>query len=73
MTHNLLTLSPNVPVEIALLYAVGKPVEGRDGPRQMYTLVDGRVMFLDAPGREQRSAYPAYELRFYDEEVAALL
>jgi hypothetical protein len=37
----------NVPVEVALKYATGKDVEGRYGPQVMYSLVDGRVMYVD--------------------------
>jgi len=39
--------SPNVPVLVALAYKEGKIVEGRFGQRVMFTLTDGRVMFLD--------------------------
>ena len=42
-----LQLSPNVPTEIALAYAEGKPVTGKSGERLMYTLVGDRVMFVD--------------------------
>jgi hypothetical protein len=41
---------PNVPVEVALKYPIpGKIVSTPSGERMMYTLVDGRVMFLDLP------------------------
>jgi hypothetical protein len=36
----------NVPVEVALLYADGRDVEGRFGDQVMYTLADDRVMFV---------------------------
>jgi hypothetical protein len=39
--------TPNVPVQVALAYKEGKIVEGRFGQRVMFTLADGRVMFLD--------------------------
>jgi len=39
--------SPNVPVLVALAYKEGKIVDTRFGQRVMYTLADGRVMFLD--------------------------
>jgi len=38
---------PNVPVEIALKFATGKPINGQYGERVMFSLVDNRVMFLD--------------------------
>lgn len=38
---------PNKPVEVALKFAQGKTVQARTGPRVMFSLVDGRVMFLD--------------------------
>gem|GEM_PF-5006044 len=38
---------PNTPVEVALKFAQGKPIETRTGPRVMFSLTDGRVMFLD--------------------------
>jgi hypothetical protein len=39
--------TPNVPVEVALAYQTGKIVKGVNGDRVMFSLVDGRVMFLD--------------------------
>jgi len=41
----ILELQPNVPVELALAYAQGKPVQ--NGQRVMFTLTDDRVLFLD--------------------------
>jgi hypothetical protein len=39
---------PNVPVEVALKYALpGKIISTHTGERVLYTLADGRVMFLD--------------------------
>lgn len=38
---------PNVPVTVALRYPQGKTVSGQYGERVMFTLTDGRVMFLD--------------------------
>ena len=38
---------PNVPVTVALKYGQGKTVSSQYGERMMYSLVDGRVMFLD--------------------------
>jgi hypothetical protein len=38
---------PNKPVEMALKYSQGKTVNTRTGERVMFSLVDGRVMFLD--------------------------
>jgi hypothetical protein len=39
--------TPNMPVQVALKYPEGKPVDGRFGDQMMYTLLDGRVMYLD--------------------------
>jgi len=40
--------APNQPVEVALKYAMpGKVVSTRNGERVLFTLADGRVMFLD--------------------------
>lgn len=41
------TFAPNVPVTLALKYAQGRTVSGISGERIMYSLVDGRVLFLD--------------------------
>jgi hypothetical protein len=39
---------PNVPVEVALKFALpGKIISTHSGERVLYTLADGRVMFLD--------------------------
>ena len=38
---------PNTPVTVALKYGQGKTVSSQYGERMMYSLVDGRVMFLD--------------------------
>lgn len=43
----------NIPVEIALKYPDGKMVQGMYGDRMMYTLTDGRVMFVDYNVAEQ--------------------
>ena len=37
----------NVPVTVALKYAQGKTISTQYGERMMFSLVDGRVMFLD--------------------------
>jgi len=37
---------PNAPVTVALKYAQGRTISGAYGERVMYTLTDGRVMFL---------------------------
>lgn len=39
--------SPNVPVEAALKFNDGRLVEGRFGDQMQYSLIDGRVMYLD--------------------------
>jgi hypothetical protein len=38
---------PNVPISVALKYAHAKTVSSQYGERFMFSLVDGRVMFLD--------------------------
>jgi len=38
---------PNTPVELALKFAKGKVLDTRSGQRVMFSLADGRVMFLD--------------------------
>ena len=38
---------PNAPVTVALKYSQGRTVSGQYGERVMFTLTDGRVMFLD--------------------------
>ena len=37
----------NVPVDVALKFPDGKPVEGRFGDQMYYTTTDGRAMYLD--------------------------
>lgn len=45
---DIVEFDPNVPVQCALKYAgAGRIVSGRYGERVMYTLTDGRRMFLD--------------------------
>jgi hypothetical protein len=46
---------PNSPVLVALQYAGGKTIPTAKGERVMYTLADGRVMFLD-PGQARQIA-----------------
>jgi hypothetical protein len=38
---------PNMPVQLALSYSEGKIVSGRFGEQVMYSLADGRVMYLN--------------------------
>jgi hypothetical protein len=38
---------PNIPVTVALKYGQGKTVSNQYGERMMFSLVDGRVLFLD--------------------------
>jgi hypothetical protein len=38
---------PNVPVSVALKYGQGRTISNQHGERVMYSLTDGRVMFLD--------------------------
>ncbi|MFN0167208.1 MAG: hypothetical protein ACKV22_12335 [Bryobacteraceae bacterium] len=44
---------PNVPVEVALAYPTGKLISGKFGDSVMFSLADGRVMFLDPPLAER--------------------
>jgi len=41
-----LRFETNVPVEVALAFDTGKPVEGRYGDQLLYTLTDDRVMYV---------------------------
>jgi len=43
---NILRFQPNVPTQVALQSAEGIVVEGRYGNRMMFSLVDGRVMYV---------------------------
>jgi hypothetical protein len=43
---NILRFQPNVPTQVALQSAQGVVVEGRYGNRMMFSLVDGRVMYV---------------------------
>ena len=38
---------PNIPVAVSLNYGQGKTISNQHGERMMYSLTDGRVMFLD--------------------------
>jgi len=42
----------NVPEQVALKFRTGREVEGQYGPQLMFTLVDGRRMYLDPPVAE---------------------
>ena len=43
---NILRFEMNVPAEVALQSSEGISVEGRYGTRKMFTLIDGRVMYV---------------------------
>jgi len=43
---NILRFQPNVPTQVALQSSQGIVVEGRYGNRMMFSLVDGRVMYV---------------------------
>jgi len=43
---NILRFQPNVPTQVALQSSQGVVVEGRYGNRMMFTLADGRVMYV---------------------------
>lgn len=47
--REVVSFQSNVPVQIALAYPDGVYTEGMYGPRVMFTLLDGRVMFVDPP------------------------
>ena len=51
--RDVVELEPNRPVEVALAFPTGKTVNGIHGQRVMFSLADGRVMFLDL-GQAQR-------------------
>jgi hypothetical protein len=46
ITLNILRFQPNVPTQVALQSSQGIVVEGRYGNRMMFSLVDGRVMYV---------------------------
>jgi hypothetical protein len=54
--RDVVKFEPNKPVEIALQYAAGKVVQGIGGDRVMFSLADGRVMFLDPEPARQVNA-----------------
>jgi prepilin-type processing-associated H-X9-DG protein len=43
---NILLFQPNVPIQVTLQSSQGVVVEGRHGNRMMFSLVDGRVMYV---------------------------
>ena len=45
--RDVVEFAPNVPVTLALKYNQGKLIAGQYGERMMFSLIDGRVMFLD--------------------------
>ena len=44
---NILRFEANTPVQVALKYDGGRDVAGRYGPQVLYTLADGRLMYLE--------------------------
>jgi len=50
---DVLKLQTNVPVQVAFKYPTGKPCDGLSGPQKMFTLVDGRIIFLSVPAAER--------------------
>jgi hypothetical protein len=46
----------NIPITVALKYAQGKIVSSQYGERVMFSLTDGRIMFLDPPVAAQIEA-----------------
>src|ERR1700693_1175410 len=49
-------LKPTMPVQLALSYSEGKIVSGRFGEQVMYSLADGRVMYLNFKVAEKINA-----------------
>jgi hypothetical protein len=47
--RDVVEFAPNTPVTLALKYAQGKTISGQYGERMMYSLTDGKIMFLDLP------------------------
>jgi len=47
------TFQTNIPVEVALKYGDGKDVNGQYGDQVLYTLMDGRVMYVAPIVRKQ--------------------
>ena len=45
-TRDVVEFPPNAPVTVALKYPQGRTISGQYGERVMFTLTDGRVMFL---------------------------
>jgi len=45
-TRDVVEFPPNTPATVALKYAQGRTISGQYGERVMFTLTDGRVMFL---------------------------
>ena len=44
---NILRFEANTPVQVALKFDGGRDVDGRFGPQVLYTLADGRLMYLE--------------------------
>ena len=44
---NILRFEANTPVQVALKFDGGRDVDGRYGPQVLYTLADGRLMYLE--------------------------
>ena len=44
---NILRFEANTPVQVALKFDGGRDVDGRYGPQVLYTLTDGRLMYLE--------------------------
>src|SRR5271165_4375755 len=43
---NILRFEPNIPVQLSLKWTDGKPWDGKFGPQVLFSLTDGRTMFL---------------------------
>src|SRR5579863_826590 len=44
---NILRFEANTPIQVALKFEGGREVDGRYGPQILYTLADGRLMYLE--------------------------
>ena len=63
---------PNIPQELRLKFADGKPITTKRGPRVLFTLTDDRVMFVDPPVADKIQALklaPGEKFRMMQSEV----
>src|ERR1039458_4665699 len=53
LKSDVVTFTPNVPLQVAIKYPTPRIVQGRFGERAFFTLSDGRAMFVDLEVGEQ--------------------